>query len=280
MPPLTREPPPTPRPTYTDMSSKFTRSRTPGYGADVPVDDVQPEEGGERGLGAGAEPHGALVGAVVEQKTLPSEPGVFQSRPISRTRVRMPACAEAEGGDGGAVAGADDDGGGVCRRRRAPRPRRTGRPIRVRAEGGGGLEGHHAQDLTSRQVCCHGRIMGGSCPPPMCGTAHIRGTVTVAPPVASGTDRPAHAAPPGLEQFPQPLRQQVPAPLLLDPGPAPLPHAAPQLRVCSRATIRSAAASAGAAPDHPARSRRPGPRPARRRSRPRPPAGPVAEASR
>ena len=31
-------------------------------------------------------------GAEVEQKTLPSGPGVFQSRPISRTRVRMPAC--------------------------------------------------------------------------------------------------------------------------------------------------------------------------------------------
>lgn len=30
-------------------------------------------------------------GSLVEQKILPSEPGAFQARPISRTRVRMPA---------------------------------------------------------------------------------------------------------------------------------------------------------------------------------------------
>lgn len=91
MPPLTREPPPTPRPTYTDMWSKCTRSRTPGYALMSLL-----TRSSHRKVASGASVRvrnhmERWSGAAVEQKTLPSVPGVFHSRPISRTRVRMPA---------------------------------------------------------------------------------------------------------------------------------------------------------------------------------------------
>lgn len=91
MPPLTSEPPPTPRPTYTDMSPKFTRSSTPGYGLMLRL-TTSSQRNWASGASVRVRNHmERWSGAEVEGNTLPSSPAVSQSRPISRTTVRTPA---------------------------------------------------------------------------------------------------------------------------------------------------------------------------------------------
>ncbi len=91
IPPLTSEPPPTPRPTYTDIWSKCTLSSTPAYGSMSRLITSSHRN----------EPSGASVrdlnqlerrsGESIPQKTLPSSAGLFHSWPISSMSVGIPA---------------------------------------------------------------------------------------------------------------------------------------------------------------------------------------------
>ncbi len=127
--------------------------------AEVLVDDVQPQEGGERGLGAGAEPHRALVGGGGGTEDLAVGTGGVPELAHLYHEGADAGLAEAEGGHGGAVTRSDDDGGrgvdrgGLCR---------VGGLEAYAGEAGGGgrLEGDHAQDLASRQVTvCQLRLL-------------------------------------------------------------------------------------------------------------------------
>ncbi len=136
-----------------------------GVQADVLVDDVQPQEGGERGLGAGLEPHGALVGGGGGTEHLAVRARGVPEAAHLQHEGGDPGLPEPERGDRAAVAGADDDRGGGLDRGGLDRLRGlqtdTGETC-----GGRGLEGDHAQYLTSRQLmlrqfCCHARSMCG-----------------------------------------------------------------------------------------------------------------------
>ena len=65
--------------------------------------------------------------------------------------------------------------------------------------------------------------------------------------------RPAAAPQGAYSNSAQPLRQQIPAPLLLDPLPPPLPHPAPQLRVAEQRDDPVGGLLRRTAPDDPAR---------------------------
>jgi hypothetical protein len=136
-----------------------------GIAADVLVDDVQPQEGGERRLGAGAEPHGPLVRSAGGAEDLAvGTRGVPQAAHLQHEGADT-GLAEAEGGHGAAVAGADDDRRGGFDRVGLGGP--GGLEVDAgESEGGRRLEGDHAEDLTSRQMMvrqfpCHARTIDG-----------------------------------------------------------------------------------------------------------------------
>ena len=90
MPPLTREPPPTPRPTNTEISANRTRSSTPAYGVMFLL-----TRSSQRKVASGASVRlrnhiDRRSGAVIVQNVPPAAV-VGQFWPISRTAVRMPA---------------------------------------------------------------------------------------------------------------------------------------------------------------------------------------------
>src|SRR4051794_23085040 len=91
MPPLTSDPPPTPRPRYTDIWPKLTRSSTPGYGSMFLLTTSS-----QRNDASGASVRflnhiERLSGLVILQKILPSDPGLSHRRPISSISVFTPA---------------------------------------------------------------------------------------------------------------------------------------------------------------------------------------------